>query len=47
MVNGIKTEERAWNVILDNVADIMAHAKTLLNIEMRAFEEKEKNFRRF
>jgi hypothetical protein len=40
LVNGMKTEERAWNVILDNVADIMAHAKTLLNIEMRAFEEK-------
>lgn len=40
LVNGIKTEERAWNVILDNVADKMAHAKTLLNIEMRTFEEK-------
>lgn len=40
LVNGIKTEERAYNVLLDNVADIMAHAKTLLNIEMRAFEEK-------
>lgn len=40
LVNGIKTDERAWNVILDNVADIMAHAKTLLNIEMRTFEEK-------
>lgn len=40
LINGIKTEERAWNVILDNVADIMAYAKTLLNIEMRTFEEK-------
>lgn len=40
LVNGIKTEERAWNVILDSIADKMAHAKTLLNIEMRAFEEK-------
>lgn len=40
LVNGMKSEERAWNVILDNVADKMAHAKTLLNIEMRAFEEK-------
>lgn len=40
LVNGIKTEERAWNVILDNIADKMAHAKTLLNIEMRTFEEK-------
>ena len=40
LVNGIKTDERAYNVLLDNVADIMAHAKTLLNIEMRAFEEK-------
>lgn len=38
LVNGIKTEERAWNVILDNVADKMAHAKTLLDIEMRSFE---------
>lgn len=40
LVNGIKTEERAWNVLLDNVADKMAHAKTLVNIEMRKFEEK-------
>jgi hypothetical protein len=40
LVNGMKSEERAWNVILDNVADKMAHAKTLVNIEMRAFEEK-------
>jgi hypothetical protein len=40
LVNGVKTEERAWNVILDNVADKMAHAKTLVNIEMRHFEDK-------
>lgn len=40
LVNGIKTEERAWNVILDNIADKMAHAKTLVNIEMRHFEDK-------
>ena len=40
LVNGIKTDERAWNVLLDNVADKMAHAKTLINIEMRKFEEK-------
>lgn len=40
LVNGVKTEERAWNVILDNVADKMAHAKTLINIEMRHFEDK-------
>ena len=40
LVNGMKPGERAWNVILDNVADKMAHAKTLLNIEMRAFEDK-------
>lgn len=40
LVNGMKTEERAWNVILDNVADKMAHAKTLVNIEMKSFEEK-------
>lgn len=40
LVNGVKTEERAWNVILDNVADKMAHAKTLVNIEMRRFEDK-------
>ena len=40
LVNGIKTEERAYNVLLDNVADKMAHAKTLLNIEMRTFEER-------
>lgn len=40
LVNGIKTQERAFNVLLDNVADKMAHAKTLLNIEMRVFEDK-------
>lgn len=40
LVNGVKTDERAWNVILDNVADKMAHAKTLVNIEMRHFEDK-------
>ena len=40
LINGMKTEERAWNVILDNVADKMAHAKTLVNIEMRVFEDK-------
>ena len=38
LVNGIKPEERAWNVILDNIADKMAHAKVLLDIEMRSFE---------
>ena len=40
LVNGIKTEERAFNVLLDNVADKMAHAKTLLNIQMRSYEDK-------
>ena len=40
LVNGMKTEERALNVILDNVADKMAHAKTLINIEMKSFEDK-------
>ena len=40
LVNGVKTDERAWNVILDNVADKMAHAKTLVNIEMRHFQDK-------
>lgn len=40
LVNGVRTGERAWNVILDNVADKMAHAKTLVNIEMRHFEDK-------
>lgn len=38
LINGMKPEERAWNVILDNIADKMAHAKTLLDIEMRSFE---------
>ena len=40
LVNGMKTDERAWNVILDNIADKMAHAKTLVNIQMRSFEDK-------
>jgi hypothetical protein len=40
LVNGIKTDERAWNVLLDTVADKMAHAKTLLNIQMRSYEDK-------
>lgn len=40
LANSIKTEERAWNVLLDSISDKMAHAKTLLNIEMRKFEDK-------
>lgn len=31
----IEPEKRAYNVLLDNVADKMAHAKTLLHIELR------------
>lgn len=39
LVNSIKTEERAFNVLLDNVADKMAHARTLLTIEIRNFKD--------
>ena len=33
--NSIKPDRRCENVILDNIADKMAHAETLLEIEMR------------
>lgn len=33
-INGLTPDRRALNVILDNVADKMAHARTLLNIEL-------------
>lgn len=40
LANDIETEERSWNALLDSVSDKMTHAKTLLNIEMRKFEDK-------
>lgn len=36
IANSIKPERRCENIILDNIADKMAHAETLLEIEMRA-----------
>lgn len=36
-INGLKPDRRALNVILDNVADKIAHARTLINIELRKF----------
>ena len=36
IANSIKPERRCENVILDNIADKMAHAETLLEIELRA-----------
>ena len=38
LANSIKAKRRAENVILDSVAEKMAHAKTLLVIELRSFE---------
>ena len=35
LVNAEKPERRAINVLLDSVADVMAHAETLINIELR------------
>ena len=37
--NSIKAKRRAENVILDNIADKMAHAKTLLTIELEGYEQ--------
>lgn len=36
-VNGLKPDRRALNVLLDTVADKIAHARTLINIELRKF----------
>lgn len=36
IANSIKPDRRCENVILDNIADKMAHAETLLEIELRA-----------
>ena len=41
IANSIKPERRCENVILDNIADKMAHAETLLEIEMRKGNIKE------
>ena len=38
LANSIKAKRRAENVILDNIADKMAHAKTLLVIELEGYE---------
>ena len=36
IANSIKPERRCENVLLDTIADKMAHAETLLNIEMKS-----------
>lgn len=36
-INGLKPDRRALNVLLDTVADKIAHARTLINIELRKF----------
>ena len=41
IANSIKPDRRCENVILDNIADKMAHAETLLEIEMRKGDIKE------
>ena len=38
LANSIKAKRRAENVILDSIAEKMAHAKTLLEIELRHFD---------
>ena len=36
-INNLKPDRRALNVLLDTVADKIAHARTLINIELRKF----------
>ena len=38
LANSIKAKRRAENVILDSIAEKMAHAKTLLEIELRHYD---------
>ena len=40
MADHMKGEKRAWNVLLDNIADKMTHAVTLMAIELRTFNGK-------
>ena len=44
--NSIKAKRRAENVILDNIADKMAHAKTLLVIELEGYENIGENLKK-
>ena len=46
LVNSMKAKRRAENVILDNVADKMAHAKTLLVIELEGYERIGESFKK-
>ena len=47
LADSIKADKRAFNVILDNIADKMAHARTLISIELRAFTNKiEEDFKK-
>lgn len=46
LANSIKTKRRAENVILDSVAEKMAHAKTLLDIELRHFDSIEESLKK-
>ena len=39
LADSIKSDKRAFNVILDSIADKMAHAETLLTIELRNFTD--------
>lgn len=46
MANEVHTERRAGNVILDSIAENMAHAKTLLNIELRKHHFVQEDFKK-
>lgn len=46
LVNSMKAKRRTENVILDNVADKMAHAKTLLVIELEGYERIGESFKK-
>lgn len=46
VANSVKPDRRAGNVILDTIAEAMAHAKTLLNIELANFDKIAEDFKK-
>ena len=46
LANSMKPDRRAGNVILDTIAEAMAHARTLLNIELANFDKIAEDFKK-
>ena len=46
LVNSMQPDRRAGNVILDTVASAMAHARTLLDIELSKYENLKEDFKK-